>query len=209
MTPPLPENSEKAFSDDPCCAQGKRSYSASFEVEPKQPRKKTKNGNDSGFSSTPPQLSSSDSESMESEASDFQIQPLPSSRLLVSRRLSQQKLHPPRIDYSKLLESAGDGDTNEEDDDDDDDLDVEYVDPTVCYSRARVPGGVAGVGVGGKRRSRPRVEQLKRKYHGGGVARGGEGAEPRGGRKVEQKRNISSLFQPQSPLVNENMKVHM
>ena len=199
--------------EDPCCAQGKRSYSASFEVEPKQPRKKTKkNGTDSGFSSTPPQFSSSSSES-ESELSDFQIQPRPTSHLLSSRRLSQHS-HP-SIDYGKLSESAGDLDTNE-DEDDDDDLDVEYVDPTACYSRARVPpvaaragvgrGRGVGAAMGKKRRSRPRVEQLKRKYHATdrGVAMKGE---ERGRKGVEQKRNISSLFQPQSPLINENMKV--
>lgn len=134
------------------------------------------------------QASSSDSE-MESDVSDIQMQPRPSSRLMVSRRLSQQRRRAPSTDYSQLSEeSTGEG--NDEDSEGDD-VDVEDTDfPSTCYSRARMAV---------KRRNRPRIDQLQRKYH----------PEKMNllTKKVEQKRNISSLFQPQSPLVSENMKV--
>jgi hypothetical protein len=68
-------------------------------------------------------------------------------------------------------------------DDDSEDVDVEYVDPTY-YSRAHVSTKKVN-------RSRGQNSDMS----------------ALDGRKSEQKRNINSLFQPQSPLISENMKV--
>lgn len=129
------------------------------------------------------QASSSGSES-ESEMSDYQ-QPHPSSHLLMSRRLSQQRRQHAAIDYNQLsLEEEEEEDDDDDEEEEESEVDVEYVHPS-CYSRPRAPAPH----LGGKKRSRGQ---------GGGVEEG---------RKVEQRRNISSLFQPQSPLVSENLKV--
>lgn len=156
--------------EDPCHAQGMRSHSGIFELEPSLPRKKSRIDGDSAAES---QLLSSDSDS-ESELSDFQMQPHPSSRLLVSRRLSQQRQHALSIiDYGQLSESMNE---------DSEEVDVEYIDPTY-YSRAQV----------GRKKAANRSR--------------GQNMDMLDGKKVEQKRNIPSLFQPQSPLISENMKV--
>ena len=151
-----------------------RSHSGIFELEQEGvPSKKVRiQEGDSGAESQ--ETISSDSDS-ESELSDLQIQPRPSSRLLMSRRLSQQRQRAPLIDYGLLSESMNE---------DSEDIDVEYVDPT--YSRSRVSG---------KKANRSKGQNTD-------VAAAQEGKKP-----TDQKRNINSLFQPQSPLISENMKV--
>lgn len=163
--------------DDPCHAQGTRSHSGVFELEREGvPKKKVRiQERDSGTESQETVSSDSDSES---ELSDLQIQPRPSSRLLMSRRLSQQRQQAPPIDYGQLSESMNE---------DSEDIDVEYIDPTY-YSRSRVSG---------KKPNRSRGQNMN-------TSAAQEGKKP-----SDQKRNINSLFQPQSPLISENMKVCM
>lgn len=166
---------------DPCSAQGDRDHSVCLEIEPKVVARNK-------FSSSMI-MSSSESDS-ESELSDVQFQPRPTSQLFV-RRLSQQKQRVPVINYNQLTESTGEGETNEEESDKE--IDVEYVAPS-CHRKPRVAV---------KRRNRPRVEQLQRsKCYSSEEADAVEEV-----KKVEQKKNISSLFQPQSQLLSENMKV--
>ena len=168
--------------EDPCAVQGERNSSASFEIEPK-PIKKPTDVYGESFDSTSQFSSDSDSES---ELSDIQIQPRPTSRLFV-RRLSQLKRHIPRIDYSQLSAS----DPNEEEESEKE-VDVESVAPGAYYPRPQVSV---------KKQNRTRIGQFKHKF------RSKEEEFVEDEKRVDQRRNISSLFQPQSPLVSENMKV--
>lgn len=150
-------------------------------MEPKSPKKKKPRttGPSAESLSSASQMSSSNSES-ESEMSDVPLQPHPSSRLLVSRRFSQQQ-------YALYEEGA-----EEEEEDFEKDVDIESLDETgtSCYSRTHM-----------RHNNRPGAG-AEQKYYAREV---GEGV----GKKVEQRRNIASLFQPQSPLIGENMKVVM
>ena len=140
--------------------------------------------------------SSGESDYSESELSDILVQPRPSLRLLVSRRLSQQRKYGGSINYSQLNESTSEVyEEEEEGEESEKEVDVEYVDPTCLSTRAHVLA---------KRRIRPSRARPRVPLDGGQSHEQG-GVE----KKMEQRRNIDSLFQPQSPLVTENMKVHM
>ena len=129
---------------------------------------------------------SSDSDS-ESELSDIQIQPRPTSRLFV-RRLSQLKRHIPRIDYSQLSAS----DPNEEEESEKE-VDVESVAPGAYYPRPQVSV---------KKQNRTRIGQFKTQ-----VSFKRRRVCGKMKKELIRGETFSSLFQPQSPLVSENMKV--
>ena len=190
-------------------AQGDRSHCASFELGPKPPRKKKKpmevvKYDVEPLSSTtqPSSSSSSTSESdLESDYSDLHIQSRPSSQLLV-RRLSQQKQ---QASGDKLsMDSMSDLNEDEEG------MDTSDVDQDYLASRTS----------NNLRRSREVMKRRMkmRRRAAAGMARSGK-AEGQGshvwaaegaGKEVNcLKRNISLLFQPQSPLINENLKVRM
>ena len=174
----------KSSCNDSCCSQGDRSHSASFEIEPKLPKAKRIKDDFEAHGSSAVSSSDSDSES-ESELSDFHIQTRPNSQLFV-RRLSQQKHRVPKINYSLLGESTSEANEDESEKE----IDVEYVNPSSCYPKPRHMTSV-------KRQGRPRTKRKMRL----------EETEFEEVKRVEQKRNVSSLFQQQSPLLSENMKV--
>lgn len=165
-------------------------------IEPKPSRKKYETDIDPGIGSTT-QHSSSDSDS-ESDLSDIQLQPRPTSQLLV-RRLSQQRQHLLSVDYSQISDSEMDYD-EEDGECDMDDLDVEYVEPRSSnQQRSREML---------KKRKTGRRTSIDRVCKVGGDGAHSETVEVTGKRMEDcQRKNISVLFQPQSPLISENMKV--
>ena len=145
--------------------------------------------------------SSSGSDS-DSELSDIQLQPRPTAQLLV-RRHSQQQQCLASMDFSQLSDSE----INEDDDDNEecdmDDVDVEYVEPMSSGCQQYHPD----VKRRRKMRRMPSVDRVS-KIGGNGVQLEAAGVEAAGKRVDDtQKKNISVLFQPQSALISENMKV--
>lgn len=176
-----------SYNNDPCHAQGKRNYSGSFELDSNLPKETRTSESDYDSDSDSQTQSSSGDSNSESELSDIPVLPRPLSHLLVSRRLSKQRQYGGSIDYSQLSESTSEIYEEEDSEDSEKEVDVEYVDPA---SRACIM-------------ARRRIRPSRARQRAGGRSQEQGGVE----KKMEQRRNIDSLFQPQSPLVTENMKV--
>ena len=222
---------DTGIDEDPCSAQGDRSHYAPFEVEPKPPRKRKKpmeiesvtaatvKCDLSDPSGSTLQLESSSSESdVDSDcSSNIPVRSRPSSQLLMKRpsliKVTSSN-EDPEDPEDPIGEESGKGEWKKELEEDGlggggsestqaSDMDQDYLD-----SRANL------------RRSREAVKRRVKKIRQmaatakAGMVKPGKPVDARSGvskvvdkKAGNQKRNISLLFQPQSPLVNENLKV--
>ena len=164
--------------EDPCSAQGSRPSSQSIEINPNYVHKQETD-------------SESSTESVsEGEPYSVRLQPTPSSQLLVKRRRRRRK--------SSMVCDGGSQVENSE-------SDIAEV-SSMDSPRQSVETGLNSH----KRRPRASVSLVKSLSLVGGEGRS-EGKDlasvDRVNKVSEQRRHVSTLFSPNSPLLNENLKV--